>query len=172
MARPMNGRTMRMCRSPGWPSLCAHAASRWSPRRRLISPDKGDQGPGAPYNAAAKFYSVYSGEQRRDHDLRISHIAIDRAHTTAEDQGSYFPLAGAAARAAARPLRHAHPKISWAAHQPQSAHDACDVDCPELVRRCAEDGADAAMLVPNCPGLSPDGKPRGARPRKQKASPR
>ena len=23
-------------------------------------PDKGDQGPGAPYNAAAKFYSVYS----------------------------------------------------------------------------------------------------------------
>ena len=24
-------------------------------------PDKGDQGPGAPYTAAAKFYEVYSG---------------------------------------------------------------------------------------------------------------
>ena len=67
--------------------------------------DKGDQGPGAPYNAAAKFYTVYSGDTERDHDLRISHIAIDRAHTTAEDPGSYFPLpalrraAGAAASA-------------------------------------------------------------------------
>src|SRR5215510_9897825 len=36
-------------------------------------PDKGDQGPGAPYNAAAKFYAVYSGDTAKDHDLRISH---------------------------------------------------------------------------------------------------
>jgi D-proline reductase (dithiol) PrdB len=35
-------------------------------------PDKGDQGPGAPYNAAAKFYTVYSGDAAKDHDLRIS----------------------------------------------------------------------------------------------------
>src|SRR5204863_1113209 len=46
-------------------------------------PDKGDQGPGAPYNAAAKFYTVYSGNTSMDHDLRISHVAIDRKHTTA-----------------------------------------------------------------------------------------
>ena len=32
-------------------------------------PDKGDQGPGAPYNGAAKFYRVYSGETDRDHDV-------------------------------------------------------------------------------------------------------
>ena len=56
-------------------------------------PESGDQGPGAPYNAAAKFYSVYSGDTASDPDLRISHVAIDRAHTTAEDIGSYFPLA-------------------------------------------------------------------------------
>ena len=55
-------------------------------------PDKGDQGPGAPYNAAAKFYSIYSGDTAQDHDLRISHIAIDRNHTTAEDLYAYFPL--------------------------------------------------------------------------------
>src|SRR5580692_980753 len=48
-------------------------------------PGKGDQGPGAPYNAKAKFYAVYSGDTQHDHDLRISHIAIDRKHTTAED---------------------------------------------------------------------------------------
>src|SRR5215472_9799629 len=46
-------------------------------------PGKGDQGPGAPYNAAAKFFAVYSGDIADEHDLRISHVAIDRAHTTA-----------------------------------------------------------------------------------------
>ena len=34
-------------------------------------PGKGDQGPGAPYNARAKFYSVYSGDTSRAHDLRF-----------------------------------------------------------------------------------------------------
>ena len=37
-------------------------------------PDRGDQGPGAAYNAAAKFFSVYSGDTAQDHDLRISHL--------------------------------------------------------------------------------------------------
>src|SRR6266404_9501153 len=55
-------------------------------------PDKGDQGPGAPYNSAAKFYKVYSGDTAKDHDLRISHVGIDRKHTTAEDSGTWFPL--------------------------------------------------------------------------------
>src|SRR5690242_4386788 len=55
-------------------------------------PDKGDQGPGAPYNAAAKFYSVYSGDAARDHDLRISHLAYDRQHTSAADPNTWFPL--------------------------------------------------------------------------------
>ena len=55
-------------------------------------PDKGDQGPGASYNGAAKFYRVYSGETDRDHDLRISHIGYDRTHTTAEDSNTWFPL--------------------------------------------------------------------------------
>src|ERR1700752_1370987 len=56
-------------------------------------PGKGDQGPRAPYNAAAKFFTVYSGDIAVDHDLRISHAAIDRVHTSAEDSGTYFPLA-------------------------------------------------------------------------------
>src|SRR6059058_4698841 len=54
--------------------------------------DKGEQGPGAPYNAAAKFYAVYSGDTSKDHDLRISHVAIDRKHTSMEDSGTWFPL--------------------------------------------------------------------------------
>src|ERR1700732_4796473 len=63
-------------------------------------PGKGDQGPGAPYNAAAKFYAVYSGDSATDHDVRISHVAYDRAHTTAEDRNSWFPLPQLRRRAA------------------------------------------------------------------------
>ena len=47
-------------------------------------PDKGDQGPGAPYNAAAKFYKVYSGASDSVPDLRISHLAIPTRLSCAE----------------------------------------------------------------------------------------
>jgi D-proline reductase (dithiol) PrdB len=115
-----------------------------------FQPDKGDQGPGAPYNAAAKFYSVYSGDSAREHDLRISHVAIDRKHTTAEDPGAYFPL----------------PALRWAAERGRigqiaprfhglptnrSHRTTLEVDCPELVARCKADAVDAALLVANCP---------------------
>ena len=113
-------------------------------------PDKGEQGPGAPYNAAAKFYSVYSGETARDHDLRISHIAIDRAHTTAEDQGTYFPLQ-AMRRAVVSGRIGALTAKFHGAPTNRSRRTTIDVDCVELVKRCKEDGADAAVLVPNCP---------------------
>ena len=115
-----------------------------------FKPDAGDQGPGAPYNAAAKFYSVYSGATGRDHDLRISHIAIDRTHTTAADPGSYFPLA--ALRDAAR--RGVIGSIAGRFHglpTNRSHRTTIEIDVPELVRRCREDAADAAVLVPNCP---------------------
>ena len=35
-------------------------------------PDRGDQGPGAPYNAAAKFFTVYSGDTGRDHESLVT----------------------------------------------------------------------------------------------------
>jgi hypothetical protein len=113
-------------------------------------PGKGDQGPGAPYNAAAKFFSVYSGDTALDHDLRISHIAIDRAHTSARDQNSYFPLA-AARRAQERGLFGALARRFHGAPTNRSHRVTIETDCPELVRRCREDEADAAILVPNCP---------------------
>jgi len=33
----------------------------------------------------------------------------------------------------------------------RSHRTTIETDCPEIVRRCREDGADAAILVPNCP---------------------
>ncbi|MDG9697997.1 hypothetical protein QC281_49000, partial [Streptomyces sp. DH17] len=57
-----------------------------------FDPAKGDQGPGAAYNGSAKYYQVYDGDTSQQHDLRISHIGYDRKHTTATDNGSWFPL--------------------------------------------------------------------------------
>jgi hypothetical protein len=112
-------------------------------------PDKGDQGPGAPYNAQAKFYQVYSGDTRVDHDLRIAHVAIDRKHTTMGDSGCWFPLP-ALRRAAARGRLQLAPRFHGAPTNRSQEHTVA-VDAPEVLRRCKEDGADAAILVPNCP---------------------
>ncbi|HEY7688366.1 MAG TPA: hypothetical protein VH835_06720 [Dongiaceae bacterium] len=113
-------------------------------------PGKGDQGPGAPYNSAAKFYSVYSADSAGDPDLRISHVAIDRQHTTAEDIGSYFPLAALRAAAAAGTIGSPAPRFHGAPTN-RSHRTTLETDCPEIVARCRADGADAAILVPNCP---------------------
>jgi hypothetical protein len=113
-------------------------------------PDKGDQGPGAPYNAAAKFFAIYSGDSASDPDLRISHIAIDRKHTTGEDQGSYFPLAELRRSAEAGRIGSVAPRFHGMPTN-RSHRTTLTIDCPELVARCMADGADAALLVANCP---------------------
>jgi hypothetical protein len=113
-------------------------------------PGKGDQGPRAPYNGAAKFYEVYSGDASEDPDLRISHVAIDRAHTTGEDMGAYFPLAELRRRATAGRIGSQAPRFHGAPTN-RSHRTTIEVDCPEIVARCKEDGVDAALLVPNCP---------------------
>jgi len=113
-------------------------------------PDKGDQGPGAPYNAAPKFYRVYSGDTARDHDLRIAHVAIDRDHTTAEDSGTWFPLPALRRAAAAGRIGSVAPHFHGAPTN-RSRRTTLEVDAPEIVARCREDGADAVILVPNCP---------------------
>ena len=113
-------------------------------------PDKGDQGPRAPYNAAAKFYTVYSGNTAQDHDLRISHIAIDRKHTTAEDSAAYFPLTELRQRAASGRIGSVAARFHGAPTN-RSHRVTLQVDCPESVARCRADEVDAAILVPNCP---------------------
>jgi hypothetical protein len=112
--------------------------------------DKGDQGPGAPYNAAAKFYTAYSGDTSRDHDMRISHVAIDRKHTTAEDPGTYFPLPELR-RAASRGRIGSLAARFHGLPTNRSHRTTLEVDCPEILERCRVDEVDAAVLVPNCP---------------------
>jgi glycine/betaine/sarcosine/D-proline reductase family selenoprotein B len=113
-------------------------------------PDKGDQGPGAPYNGSAKFYTVYSGDTARDHDLRISHIGYDRTHTTATDSGTWFPLPALRRVAAAGRIGAVAPRFHGAPTN-RSHRVTIETDAPEILRRIREDGADVAVIVPNCP---------------------
>ena len=115
-----------------------------------FQPGKGDQRPGAPYNAAAKFYGVYSGDTAQNPDLRISHVAIDRQHTTGEDSASYFPLLQLREAAASGRIGMVAPRFHGAPTN-RSHRTTLEIDCPEIVARCQADGVDAAILVPNCP---------------------
>ena len=110
------------------------------------SADKGDQGPGASYNAAAKFYRVYSGDSALDHDLRISHVGYDRIHTTAEDSNSWFPLPALRRLAAEGRIGGVAPRFHGAPTN-RSHRATIERDCPELLARLREDKVDAVILV-------------------------
>ncbi len=113
-----------------------------------FQPEVGDQGPGAAYNAAAKFYQVYSLTADAVPDLRISHVGYDRLHTTAADINTYLPLAQLRAAAAAGRIGSLAPRLHGAPTN-RSHRATLESDVPELLRRCREDGADAAVLVPS-----------------------
>ena len=114
-------------------------------------PEKGDQGPGAPYNGGAKFYQVYSGDTSQH--PRSAHLAHRlRPHPHHGDRQRHLvPAARPAARrghaAASAPIT---PRFHGAPTN-RSHRVTVETDAPEILRRCREDGADAAILVPNCP---------------------
>jgi hypothetical protein len=108
--------------------------------------DKGDQGPGAAYNAGAKFYTVFSGDTARDHDTRISHIGYDRKHTTATDSNTWFPLPLMRSFAARGRFKLA-PRFHGAPTN-RSQRVTIDTDAPEILARCRQDQVDAVLLVP------------------------
>ncbi|MBX2838358.1 MAG: glycine reductase [Gammaproteobacteria bacterium] len=113
-------------------------------------PDKGDQGPGAPYNSAAKFFSAYRLPVTPWPDVRISHIAIDRDHTTAEDLGSYFPLA-ALQLAEQNGLIGESAKHFYGLPTNRSHSTTLKIDSQALLSHVRNDGIDIVLLVPNCP---------------------
>ena len=114
-----------------------------------FDPAKGDQGPTARYNGGAKFYSVYDGDTSKAHDLRISHIAYDRIHTSAEDSGTWFPLPQL--RKLAREARIEVAPRFFGAPTNRSHRVTIETDAPEILARCQADKVDAAVLLPNCP---------------------
>jgi D-proline reductase (dithiol) PrdB len=115
-----------------------------------FDPARGDQGPGAKYNGGAKFYSVYDGDTSKMHDLRISHIAYDRVHTSAEDSGTWFPLPQLRRLATEGRIGEVAPRF-FGAPTNRSHRVTLETDAPEILARCRADQVDAAILVPNCP---------------------
>ena len=111
-------------------------------------PEAGDQGPGAAYNTAAKFYQMYSVATESVPDLRISHVGYDRLHTSAADINTYLPLARLKEAVASGRIGALAPRFHGAPTN-RSHRVTTDTDAPELLRRCREDGVDAAILVPN-----------------------
>src|SRR3546814_16511025 len=107
--------------------------------RSPYDPEKGDQGPGAAYNSAAKFYTVYSGDTSQEHDLRISHIGYDRLHNKADESRAWFPLqalrhAAARGRTGTIPPRFHAPPTNRT-HRPTHAQKLTDT--PTRCRRNA-----------------------------------
>jgi D-proline reductase (dithiol) PrdB len=115
-----------------------------------FDPAKGDQGPGAKYNSGAKFYSVYDGDTSKSHDLRISHIAYDRVHTSADDSGTWFPLPALKRLVSRGRIGEVAPRF-FGAPTNRSHRVTIGTDAPEILARCREDQVDAVVLVPNCP---------------------
>ena len=111
--------------------------------------DKGPQDAGSPYNAAVKFYQVYSGDTAGDHDLRVSHVMVDRQHLT-DDSNTWFPLPALRRAVTRGEIGSLTPRFHGVPTNRSQRH-TLDVDAPEVLRRCQEDGADVAILVPNCP---------------------
>src|SRR5262249_51632585 len=111
-------------------------------------PGVGDQGPRAPYNAAAKFYRVYSESTETVPDLRISHVGYDRVHTSAEDPNTWLPLTQLQQAVKAGRVGALTPRLHGSPTN-RSQRVTMETDALELLRRCREDGADAALLVPS-----------------------
>jgi len=109
-----------------------------------------DQGPGAAYSAAAKFYRVYDVPVDPPPDVRISHVGYDRVHTTAADSNTWLPIArlreavgegrvGALAeRVIGVPTNRSHRATT-------------EQDAPDVLERVRALDADVVLLVPNCP---------------------
>jgi D-proline reductase (dithiol) PrdB len=167
MPIPYMARTREYYQAIGYetPYRWAHyAAAPFQPLRKPLSqsrltiittaapfdPTKGDQGPGAKYNGGAKFYTVYDGDTSKTHDLRISHIAYDRLHTSAEDNGTWFPLPQLKRLAREGRIGEVAPRF-FGAPTNRSHRVTIETDAPEILARCRADKIDAAVLVPNCP---------------------
>ena len=111
---------------------------------------KGLQGPGAPYNAAAKFYDPYIRSIDEEVDLRIAHVGIDRRNANMQDSNCWFPLA-AAKRALAKARIQSLSKHFYGLPTNRSQRHTLEIDAPLILSKMREDLVDIAVLIPNCP---------------------
>lgn len=116
----------------------------------LFCKECGDQGPGAAYNAAAKFYNVYASPTEGNPNVYISHLGYDRKHTTAKDQNTWFPLTQLKLAAASGRIGAVSRRF-YGLPTNRSQTTTLERDAPKLLERFLEDDVNAAVLVANCP---------------------
>ena len=110
-------------------------------------PELGDQGPGAAYNASAKFFRVYTASLDPVPDLRISHLGYDRAHTTAEDPNSWLPVNRLREAAASGRIGGLAERLVGVPTN-RSQRVTLEQDAADALTACRDLGADVALLVP------------------------
>ncbi|MEO1494578.1 MAG: glycine/sarcosine/betaine reductase selenoprotein B family protein [Pseudomonadota bacterium] len=113
-------------------------------------PEKGDQGPWSAYNSAAKFYRIYEAPIDPEPDLRISHVGIDRQHTSQEDMRSWLPLRQLLRAQQDGRIKALVPTI-FGAPTNRSHRVTIQQDAPEMLGRLRAAGVDVVVLAPNCP---------------------
>jgi hypothetical protein len=111
---------------------------------------KGDQGPGAPYNAAAKFYKPYQHSIDTNADLRIAHVGIDRKNANMADSNCWFPLE-AAKQAQKEGRIKALSHHFYGLPTNRSQRHTLEIDAPIILEMLRADHVDVAVLIPNCP---------------------
>ncbi len=115
-----------------------------------FDPSKGLQGPGSPYNAAAKFYEPYKSPINQRQDLRIAHVGIDRKNANMEESECWFPLAAARRVVEMGRLRMVSPNF-YGLPTNRSQRHTLEIDAPIILEMLRADNVDVAVLVPNCP---------------------
>ena len=111
---------------------------------------KGNQGPGAPYNAAAKFYQPYQHSIDGDIDLRIAHVGIDRNNANMEDMPCWFPLSAAQQAVKAGRIQALSPHF-YGLPTNRSQRHTLEIDAPIILDMLRADHVEVAVLIPNCP---------------------
>jgi hypothetical protein len=112
--------------------------------------NKGNQGPGATYNAAAKFYQPYQHLIEGKIDLRIAHVGIDRKNANMEDMSCWFPLSAAKQAVRDGKIQSLSPHF-YGLPTNRSQRHTLEVDAPLILKMLRADKVDVAVLIPNCP---------------------
>lgn len=113
-------------------------------------PLKGDQGPGAAYNAHAKFFEPYAIASDDNPDLRIAHVGIDRKHANMSEMACWFPLEAARSAVQAGRIGRLADHF-YGLPTNRSQRHTLEIDAPLILAKCQADAVDVAVLVPNCP---------------------
>ena len=113
-------------------------------------PANGPQGPGASYNAKAKFYQPYKKMVESEVDLRIAHVGIDRKNANMADSDCWFPLAAAKRALTSGRIQALSPHF-YGLPTNRSQRHTLEIDAPIILEMLRMDKVDVAILIPNCP---------------------